>query len=133
MTDIINKLKNGQKLTYDEFLFLLNNRDDKLDDELKQIAVQKRKQRFGNEVFVRGLIEFSNYCKNNCFYCGIRCGNKNADRYRLTKEQILGCCEQGYQIGYRTFVLQGGEDMFFTPDKIADIVYAIKQNILIVP
>ena len=128
MTDIINKLKNSQKLTYDEFLFLLNNRDEKLDDELKQLAVQKRKQRFGNEVFVRGLIEFTNYCKNNCFYCGIRCGNKNADRYRLTKEQILDCCEQGYQIGYRTFVLQGGEDMFFTPDKIADIVYAIKQK-----
>lgn len=128
MTDIINKLKNSQKLTYDEFLFLLNNRDNKLDDELKQLAVQKRKQRFGNEVFIRGLIEFSNYCKNNCYYCGIRCGNKNADRYRLTKEQILQCCEQGYQIGYRTFVLQGGEDAFFTPDKIADIVYAIKQK-----
>lgn len=128
MTDIINKLKKGQKLTYDEFLFLLNNRDDNLEEKLKQLAVQKRKQRFGNEVFVRGLIEFTNYCKNNCYYCGIRCGNKNADRYRLTKEQILDCCEQGYQIGYRTFVLQGGEDAFFTPDKIADIVYAIKQK-----
>lgn len=128
MTDIINKLKNGQKLTYDEFLFLLNNRDDNLTEKLKQLAVQKRKQRFGNDVFVRGLIEFTNYCKNNCYYCGIRCGNKNADRYRLTKEQILQCCEQGYQIGYRTFVLQGGEDVFFTPDKIADIVYAIKQK-----
>lgn len=128
MTDIINKLKNSQKLTYDEFLFLLNNRDDSLEEKLKQLAVQKRKQRFGNDVFIRGLIEFSNYCKNNCYYCGIRCGNKNADRYRLTKEQILQCCEQGYQIGYRTFVLQGGEDAFFTPDKIADIVYAIKQK-----
>ena len=128
MTDIINKLKNGQKLTYDEFLFLINNRDDNLTEKLKQLAVQKRKQRFGNDVFVRGLIEFTNYCKNNCYYCGIRCGNKNADRYRLTKEQILQCCEQGYQIGYRTFVLQGGEDAFFTPDKIEDIVYAIKQK-----
>lgn len=128
MTDIINKLKNGQKLTYDEFLFLLNNRDDNLEEKLKQLAVQKRKQRFGNDVFIRGLIEFSNYCKNNCYYCGIRCGNKNADRYRLTKEQILQCCDQGYQIGYRTFVLQGGEDAFFTPDKIANIVYSIKQK-----
>lgn len=128
MTDIINKLKNSQKLTYDEFLFLLNNRDDNLAEKLKQLAVQKRKQRFGNDVFIRGLIEFTNYCKNNCYYCGIRCGNKNADRYRLTKEQILDCCDQGYQIGYRTFVLQGGEDAFFTTDNIADIVYAIKQK-----
>ena len=128
MTDIINKLNNGQKLTYDEFLWLLNNRDDNLADTLAKMAVKKRKERFGNAVFVRGLIEFSNYCKNNCYYCGIRCGNKNADRYRLTKEQILECCDFGYDVGYRTFVLQGGEDAFFTPDKITDIVRSIKQK-----
>ena len=128
MTDIINKLKNSQKLTYDEFLWLLNNRDDNLADTLGQMAVEKRKERFGNGVFVRGLIEFSNYCKNNCYYCGIRCGNKNADRYRLTKEQILECCDFGYDVGYRTFVLQSGEDKFFSPDKIADIVRDIKQK-----
>ena len=128
MTDILNKLNNGQKLTRDEFLWLLNNRDDNLADTLAKMAVEKRKERFGNGVFVRGLIEFSNYCKNNCYYCGIRCGNKNADRYRLTKEQILECCDFGYEVGYRTFVLQGGEDVFFTPDKIADIVRDIKQK-----
>ena len=128
MTDIINKLNNGQKLTRDEFLWLLNNRDDNIADTLAKMAVEKRKERFGNGVFVRGLIEFSNYCKNNCYYCGIRCGNKNADRYRLTKEQILQCCDFGYDVGYRTFVLQGGEDVFFTPDKIADIVSSIKQK-----
>ena len=128
MTNILNKLNNGQKLTYDEFLWLLNNRDDNIADTLAKMAVEKRKERFGNGVFVRGLIEFSNYCKNNCYYCGIRCGNKNADRYRLTKEQILECCDFGYDVGYRTFVLQGGEDAFFTPDKIADIVRSIKQK-----
>ena len=88
MTDIINKLKNSQKLTYDEFLFLLNNRDDNLAEKLKQLAVQKRKQRFGNDVFVRGLIEFTNYCKNNCYYCGIRAGNASVERYRLSAEEI---------------------------------------------
>ena len=128
MKNILNKLQHNQKLTYDEFLFLLNKRDDNLAQQLQQMAEQTRKKHFGNKVYLRGLIEFSNYCKNNCYYCGIRAGNTNAQRYRLSKEQILDCCAFGYNVGYRTFVLQGGEDLFYSPDDIADIVKSIKQN-----
>lgn len=128
MKNILNKLQHNQKLTYDEFLFLLNKRDDNLAQQLQQMAEQTRKKRFGNKVYLRGLIEFSNYCKNNCYYCGIRAGNSNAQRYRLSKEQILDCCAFGYNVGYRTFVLQGGEDLFYSPDDISDIVKSIKQN-----
>ena len=128
MKNILNKLQHNQKLTYDEFLFLLNKRDDNLAQQLQQMAEQTRKKHFSNKVYLRGLIEFSNYCKNNCYYCGIRAGNTNAQRYRLSKEQILDCCAFGYNVGYRTFVLQGGEDLFYLPDDIADIVKSIKQN-----
>ena len=128
MKNILNKLQHNQKLTYDEFLFLLNKRDDNLAQQLQQMAEQTRKKHFDNKVYLRGLIEFSNYCKNNCYYCGIRAGNTNAQRYRLSKEQILDCCAFGYNVGYRTFVLQGGEDLFYSPDDIADIVKSIKQN-----
>ena len=77
---------------------------------------------------MRGLIEFTNYCKNDCYYCGIRRSNKNAARYRLTQEEILECCRAGYGLGFRTFVLQGGEDYFYSDDDIADIVRAIKAQ-----
>ena len=128
MKNVINKLANGQKLTEQEFLYLLDNRDDSLAKILAEMATKVRQKHFGKDVYLRGLIEFSNYCKNNCYYCGIRCGNKNAQRYRLTKQEILDRCTLGYKIGYRTFVLQGGEDCFYTSDKIADIVKSIKQK-----
>lgn len=73
-----------------------------------------RKQYLGDKVYTRGLIEFTNYCKNNCYYCGIRRGNVHAERYRLSREEILDCCEKGYALGFRTFVLQGGEDPYYT-------------------
>jgi len=128
MKNILNKLQSGQKLDFDEFLFLLDNRDENLANQLQSIAIKTRQKHFGNKVYLRGLIEFSNYCKNNCYYCGIRAGNANAKRYRLTKKQILDCCAFGYDVGYRTFVLQGGEDCFYSPDDIADLVKSIKQN-----
>ncbi len=101
--------------------------------EASQIALAKeadavRKEIYGNEVFVRGLIEFSNICKNNCYYCGIRAENSNAERYRLSKEDILACCKEGYELGFRTFVLQGGEDPYFTDDKICEIVSDIRHQ-----
>lgn len=96
------------------------------EDQLYITARAAADANYGKSVFLRGLIEFTNYCKNDCYYCGIRCSNKNAERYRLTKEDILNCCDQGYDLGFRTFVLQGGEDPFFTDDRICDIVSAIK-------
>lgn len=97
-------------------------------DALAAAADQVRREHYGDEVYVRGLIEFTNYCKNNCYYCGIRRDNSNADRYRLTKEEILSCCEEGYRLGFRTFVLQGGEDPYFTDDRVCDIVSEIHRR-----
>ena len=87
-----------------------------------------RRAVYGDFVYIRGLIEFTNYCKNNCFYCGIRAGNEKALRYRLTKEEILDCCREGYGLGFRTFVLQGGEDEYFSDKKICEIVSAIRKE-----
>lgn len=86
-----------------------------------------RERYYGKKVYIRGLIEFTNYCINDCFYCGIRRSNKNADRYRLEKSEILDCCKEGYELGFRTFVLQGGEDGYFSDEKICSIVQEIKR------
>lgn len=97
------------------------------DEFLKSEADSLRRKYYGTDVYIRGLIEFSNYCKNNCYYCGIRAGNGDLSRYRLTKEDILSCCEEGYSLGFRTFVLQSGEDLYFTDKMICDIVSSIKS------
>jgi len=86
-----------------------------------------REEIYGRDVYLRGLIEFTNYCKNDCLYCGIRRSNRSADRYRLTEKQILDCCQTGYQLGFRTFVLQGGEDPFYTDERLCSIVREIKK------
>ena len=101
---------------------------DKYDSELRVLADKKRREVYGADVYIRGLIEFTNYCKNDCYYCGIRCSNKNAQRYRLTKEDILSCCDEGYKLGFRTFVMQGGEDPHFTDKLMCEIVSQIKEH-----
>ena len=111
---------------YEELLEKAGNQE--IRARLAQEAVRLRKLYFGAKVFTRGLIEFSNYCKNNCYYCGIRCGNPNVKRYRLSREEILDCCENGYGLGFRTFVLQGGEDPFYTDERMAEIVREIKTR-----
>ena len=87
-----------------------------------------REQNFSNRIYVRGLIEFTNYCGNDCYYCGIRKSNQNADRYRLSTEQILECTDTGYELGFRTFVLQGGEDAWYTDERILELVHAIRER-----
>ena len=128
MKNLIDKLEKNQILSKEEFVRLLaiSEKDDI--DYLTERAKCIRDDIYGKRVFIRGLIEISNYCKNDCYYCGIRRSNKNAQRYRLSKEQILSCCENGYELGFRTFVMQGGEDAFFKDDVVCDIVSSIKER-----
>jgi len=125
---IIEKLDITGDLTDEEFVFLIEMTDDVLCKELFEHADNKRKKIYGTDVYLRGLIEFTNYCKNDCYYCGIRNSNKKLERYRLSKEDILSCCKEGYELGYRTFVLQGGEDPFFTDEVMSDIVSSVHSR-----
>ena len=97
------------------------------DGELSSLADRKRREVYSDEVYLRGLIEISSYCRNNCYYCGLRVGNANALRYRLSKDEILEVCNKGYGLGFRTFVLQGGEDPSFTDSFICDVISSIKK------
>lgn len=126
--DIIQKLCDTGELTREEIILLLENRNSGIQTELAREASAVAKKHYGNKVFVRGLIEFTNYCRNDCYYCGIRCGNKNAERYRLSKEEIVQCASHGYDLGFRTIVLQGGEDMFYTDKMMVDIIKSIKND-----
>jgi len=110
------------KLSNEKIMQFLHKTDDA---ELFAEADRIRREVYGDEVYLRGLIEFTNYCANNCYYCGIRAGNTRLDRYRLDKDTILDCCRAGYDAGFRTFVLQGGEDPYFTDDRLCDIVSSI--------
>ena len=125
---LVDKLSQTSILQKEEWMFLLSNRNDEIAGYAFEKARQISKQHFGNKVFARGLIEFTNYCKNNCFYCGIRAGNNKVDRYRLTKEEILTCCSMGNESGFKTFVLQGGEDPYFTDERWIDIITSIKEK-----
>lgn len=128
MIEIIDKLYDKQTLKKDEFIYLINNRNEETDEYLFNLARKRREEYYGKDVYIRGLIEFTNYCKNDCYYCGIRCSNKNADRYRLSKEDILLCAKEGYKLGFRTIVLQGGEDPYFTDDIMVDIVSTLRKS-----
>ena len=152
--DLIDKLNKTHDLTDEELLYLLFpvcknvirhplsdradadcafNEDSFSDWTAEEEAYIYEKARaaaqsyYGKSVYLRGLIEFTNYCKNDCYYCGIRCSNNNADRYRLSREDVLKCCDQGYMLGFRTFVLQGGEDPYYSDDMICELVSAIKK------
>lgn len=123
--EIIDNLERNHDLSDEELCFLIEGEYDVA--LLRERANQVRVDNYGHEVYVRGLIEFTNYCKNGCYYCGINAGNRDASRYRLSKDEILMCCSEGYELGFRTFVLQGGEDPYFTDDLIVDIVSSIKK------
>ena len=127
MKNLIDKLCENQILRENELLSLVKCQDKEALEYLQKTAEKVRQANYGKDIYIRGLIEISSYCKNDCYYCGLRRSNKNADRYRLTKEQILDCCKTGYGLGFRTFVLQGGEDKFFTDDVVCDIVKSIKN------
>lgn len=126
--ELIDRLETEKILSKSEFAEIISGHTPDTDEYLFEKARAVRERIYGKDVYIRGLIEFTNYCKNDCLYCGIRRSAKNAERYRLTEEQILDCCETGYGLGFRTFVLQGGEDGFFGDDKIVRIVSRIKEK-----
>lgn len=125
--ELVEKLYKYNNLDKEELIYLLQ----KINDDNKKILIEAankiRKERYGNKVYMRGLIEFTNYCKRNCKYCGIRADNRKLERYRLTNEEIIECVKNGKEIGYSTYVLQGGEDSYFDDEKVVEIVKAIKS------
>lgn len=128
MKKVLDKLYKTNSLSKDQLIYILNNLDKSLQNYLFQLARDTTIKIYGNKVFIRGLLEYSNHCKNNCMYCGIRRDNKNVDRYRLSEEEILLSLEEGYKIGYKTFVLQGGEDLYFTDDIFESLILKIKKQ-----
>lgn len=128
LSALIDTLEQNQSLTLSEYEELITCRCKEAADILAKKAVSLRQRIYGNSVYIRGLIEISNICRNDCFYCGIRRSSQRCERYRLTAEQILECCEEGYSLGFRTFVLQGGEDAFFTDEVICSILSEIKKR-----
>ncbi len=150
ISELTLRLKGGSDLTREELTELLTlldvldvepkTREERISDRIPsalcteeeaflfESARAVREKAYGKDVYLRGLIEFTNYCRNDCYYCGIRRSNQRAERYRLSKEEILECCRQGYALGFRTFVLQGGEDMAYTDTQICEIVSGIKSQ-----
>lgn len=126
MNNLVDKLFETGDLSDDELKILIES--DEFNEPLAEAADIRRRENYGDKVYIRGLIEFTNYCRNNCYYCGIRRDNKKAERYRLTKDEILLCCDEGYKLGFRTFVMQGGEDPYYTDEMICDIVSKIKSR-----
>ncbi|MGN0279102.1 MAG: [FeFe] hydrogenase H-cluster radical SAM maturase HydE [Lachnospiraceae bacterium] len=126
MKELIEKLAMEHDLADNEWQQVIEGEYDRT--LLYARADEIRRQNYGTDVYIRGLIEISSYCRNDCLYCGIRRSNMHAERYRLSKEQILECCENGYRLGFRTFVMQGGEDAFFTTEYVAEIVEEIKRR-----
>lgn len=128
MIALIDKLEREHSLTIAEYQTLIDDRTPELAEELARRAVAARRKIYGNTVFIRGLIEISNFCKNDCLYCGIRRSNKNCSRYRLEMQDILACCDEGYALGFRTFVMQGGEDAYYTDERLCDLIGRIKSR-----
>ncbi|MBQ9437479.1 MAG: [Lachnospiraceae bacterium] len=124
---LIDELDRCHRLSFDGYKMLLEGYDSELAEYAAGKAVLWQKKIYGNRIYVRGLVEFTNYCKNNCLYCGIRRDNRNVKRYRLSDEQILQCCREGYALGFRTFVLQGGEDPYFDDERLCGIVSEIRR------
>lgn len=128
LRSLICRLAADHRLETTEYEALIRSCSPESAALLAELARQQALQVYGRRVFIRGLIEISNICKNDCYYCGIRRSNKNCERYRLTEEDILECCREGYELGFRTFVLQGGEDAYFTDERLVQLLHNIKAN-----
>lgn len=128
MKNLIDQIQRTRQITVAELEQLLKTEDREDIEYLFARARETAQSVFGKRIYIRGLIEFTNFCKNDCYYCGIRKSNKQVQRYRLTKETILQCCERGYALGFRTFVLQGGEDAYFTDERMSDLILSIRKK-----
>ena len=124
---LIDKLSREHNLSFSEWVRLLTAPTQEDVTYAGDLARPLTLKLFGRQIFFRGIIEFTNLCRNDCKYCGIRCSNQKVSRYRLTPEDILTCCEEGYALGYRTFVLQGGEDDWYNDDRITALIKSIRQ------
>ena len=127
LENITGRLIKGEPMELCEYERLLENRNE-VRELIRAAAVEKRQAVYGKTVFVRGLIEISSFCKNDCLYCGLRRSNANASRYRLSEEEILSCADHGYELGFRTFVLQGGEDAYFTDGRLVPLIAELKRR-----
>ena len=125
---LIDKLEDQHSLSLEEYVILVQGRTSEAMEYISEKARRVRKEIYGTSVYVRGLIEFTNLCRNNCLYCGIRRSNHHCDRYRLTKDEILECCAAGYELGFRTFVLQGGEDAYWSDEILCGLIRQIKEQ-----
>ncbi len=128
MKQLIDLLATRHSLTKEEWHQLLTHYDEKTAEYAAQKARAVAQERFGKNIYIRGLIEFTNTCKNDCYYCGLRASNSKCHRYRLTPDDILECCKNGYELGFRTFVLQGGEDPGFSDETLCEVVRTIKKT-----
>lgn len=128
MYPLIEKLEKAHCLNREELFALLRSHTPEVQAALAQKALDQRRRSYGQRVCIRGLIEFTNYCKNDCYYCGIRCSNSRAQRYRLTEDEVLEACRTGYGLGLRSFVLQGGEDPLYTPERLAELIRTVKTR-----
>lgn len=124
--ELISRLAEEHRLSLEEYAYLIDHRTPKAAMMLAKKAVEARRAVYGSDVYIRGLIEISSICRNDCLYCGLRRSNRRCQRYRLQPEEILACCREGYALGFRTFVLQGGEDGFYTDDVLCSLVRDIK-------
>ena len=126
MKTLADRLAREHRLELPEYRALIEGRTPELAGYLAELADRQRREVYGTDVYIRGLIEISNICKNDCLYCGIRRSNRNCQRYRISPEEILGCCDEGYALGFRTFVMQGGEDGYFTDEQLVPLIQEIK-------
>ncbi|MDR3540387.1 MAG: [FeFe] hydrogenase H-cluster radical SAM maturase HydE [Desulfosporosinus sp.] len=126
--NLLEKAYQTNDLTREEITYLLENITPADREILYSLALKTKQAYYGDKVFLRGLIEFSNICRQDCLYCGIRASNAKVERYRLTPEEILACCDQGYKLGYRTFVLQSGEDLWYTEEILVELISAIRKS-----
>ncbi len=126
MKELIDQLEETHSLSKDEWITLLEQPFESVAEYAFEKARKLRNKYYQQDIYIRGLIEFSNFCKNDCYYCGIRRSNQEVLRYRLTLKQILKSCETGYHLGFRTFVLQGGEDPYYSDERICEMVSSIR-------